>query len=235
MLAREGCEIGLHGLDAWADSTSGRREAAELKTAIADTGNRAIGVRMHWLYFDQESPATLAQAGFAYDSTVGYNETIGFRAGTTQVYKHLGTESLLELPLHVMDTALFYPSYLHLTATEAGQLITRTVDQVVQLGGCVTFNWHDRSIAPERIWGQTYADAIHECRIRGAWISSASEVVEWFRCRRAISLEGFRSDQAALTPLLSLRASDLPDLQLQLHRSVRTQQLERVGESTVTA
>ena len=44
-----------------------------------------------------------------YDSTIGYNETVGYRAGTTQPYRPLAASRLLELPLHVMDTALFYP------------------------------------------------------------------------------------------------------------------------------
>ena len=55
-----------------------------------------------------------------YDSTVGYNETIGYRAGTSQVFKHPDVDHLLELPLHIMDTALFYPSYMNLSDDQAG-------------------------------------------------------------------------------------------------------------------
>ena len=43
---------------------------------------------MHWLYFDQNSPKTLENAGANYDSTVGYNETVGYRAGTAQGYTY---------------------------------------------------------------------------------------------------------------------------------------------------
>ena len=38
---------------------------------------------------------TLEKAGFSYDSTVGYNETIGYRAGTAQVFKHPGRRSFV--------------------------------------------------------------------------------------------------------------------------------------------
>ena len=62
---------------------------------------------MHWLYFDSQAPLALEKAGFSYDSTLGYNETIGYRSGTTQVFKHPNTDHLMELPLHIMDTALF--------------------------------------------------------------------------------------------------------------------------------
>ncbi len=41
----------------------------------------AVGVRMHWLYFNAQSPTELEKAGFAYDSTCGYNGTIGYPRG----------------------------------------------------------------------------------------------------------------------------------------------------------
>ena len=82
-LFSEGCEVGLHGIDAWRDPVSGR---AELEAIRNLRGASEIGVRMHWLYFEDDSPAFLEKAGFSYDSTVGYNETIGFRAGTMQAF-----------------------------------------------------------------------------------------------------------------------------------------------------
>jgi hypothetical protein len=80
-----------------------------------DNSFHVVVVRIHWLYFNPRAPSTIEKAGFLYDSTVGYNETIGYRAGTTQIFKHPTVSHLLELPLHIMDTALFYPSYLNLS------------------------------------------------------------------------------------------------------------------------
>ena len=91
--------------------------------------------------------------GAAYDSTVGYNETVGYRAGTTQVFKPLQASRLLELPQHVMDTALFYRAHLGLSQREASTYLSRIVDNAEQFGGCLTINWHDRSMAPERAVG----------------------------------------------------------------------------------
>ncbi len=178
-----GREIGLHGIDAWIDSAKGQKEMAQITNI---TGAKNIGVRMHWLYFDDNSPVVLEKAGFSYDSTVGYNQTVGYRAGTAQVYKPLQTTSLLELPLHVMDTALFYPDYLNLTFEEADRRIGEIVDCARQFGGAVTFNWHDRSIAPERLWGEFYADLICGLKQKGAWCSSAGTVVSWFQYRRSV-------------------------------------------------
>src|SRR6266566_910823 len=149
-LASEGCEIGLHGIDAWLDSSKAVEEMDEIRRI---TGTRDIGVRMHWLYFDEHSPLVLERAGADYDSSVGYNETVGYRAGTTQAYKPLEVSRLLELPLHIMDTAMFFPGRLGLSPAQASKEVARIIANAVRFGGALTVNWHDRSIAPERLWG----------------------------------------------------------------------------------
>ena len=115
-LISDGCEVATHGIDAWADASKG---ACELEQVQRITGQSEVGVRMHWLYFNRRSPALLEKAGFSYDSTCGYNETVGYRAGTTQVFRPLNADRLLELPMHIMDTALFFPDYLNLRPGEA--------------------------------------------------------------------------------------------------------------------
>jgi peptidoglycan/xylan/chitin deacetylase (PgdA/CDA1 family) len=194
-LRSAGCEIGLHGIDAWLDSSSGREELQEIRKL---TGERPLGVRMHWLYFDQQSPAALEQAGAVYDSTVGYNETIGFRAGTTQAYRPLDATQLLELPMHIMDTALFYPSYLNLSPAGATQQVAPMIAHAAQSGGAITVNWHDRSIAPERLWGKFYVDLINELKRQGAWFATMGEAAAWFRMRRSATFEVDKSGTACV-------------------------------------
>lgn len=180
-LIAAGCEIGLHGIDAWHDSAAGRIELEEIQR-VAGCGQ--IGVRMHWLYHNEQSAIVLEEAGAAYDSTCGYNETVGFRAGTTQAFKPLQAKQLIELPLHIMDTALFFPTHLNLSYPEAESRVKEILDWVEQLGGAVTINWHDRSIAPERLWGDFYLNLVRELKNRGAWIATAADVVQWFKNRR---------------------------------------------------
>jgi hypothetical protein len=216
-LVAAGCEVGLHGIDAWVDSSEGREELDEIRRL---TGAVAIGARMHWLYYDQQSPATLEKAGAAYDSTIGYNETVGYRAGTTQAYKPLEARRLLELPLHVMDTALFYPAYLALSPREARMLVGRMADNAVELGGCLTINWHDRSIAPERLWDEHYGDLIAALKSRGAWFSTAGQAISWFRKRRSVV---FKSDciepGAVRAKIAPDHCDNLPGLRLRIHKA----------------
>ena len=117
--ASRGSELAVHGIDAWRDAEAGREEIRQLTTL---TSQKTAGVRMHWLYFDVNSPRCLESAGFDYDSTWGYNETVGYRAGTSQVFGLAGSRQLMELPLSIMDSALFYPGRMGLDRTQALQL-----------------------------------------------------------------------------------------------------------------
>ena len=216
-LTTAGCEVGLHGIDAWIDSSRGREEVSEIRHL---TGASGIGVRMHWLYFNQQSPPVLETAGAAYDSTIGYNETVGYRAGTTQVYKPLDSNQLLELPLHAMDTALFYPSYLDLSRSQARTLLHEMADNAARFGGTLTINWHDRSIAPERLWGASYRDLIQDLRSRGAWFSTAGEAISWFRKRRAAAFQTDSTEPGAIrAKVADDHRDDLPGLRLRVHKA----------------
>lgn len=212
-----GHEIGVHGIDAWRDKVRGREEFERISGL---TGKSELGVRMHWLLFDTHSAAILEDAGFTYDSTVGYNDTVGYRAGTTQAFKPLGVERILELPLHIMDTAMFYPSYMNLSTGEAEAVVRALVQNATRYGGVLTVNWHDRSIAPERLWGDIYVRVLDDLKREGAWFSTAAQAVSWFRKRRSASIEGIMDENG----VFKIKASVAPDksspgLRIRVHKS----------------
>jgi hypothetical protein len=182
-LRAEGFEIGLHGIDAWHDIEKGKQE---LKRIVAVTGQDRIGIRMHWLYFNGNSPSILEQAGFDYDSTCGYNESIGFKNGTSQPFRPLGATRLLELPMVIQDTALFYPRRMRLNENQAWDICSIVLDNVIKVGGVITLSWHTRSLSPDRLWGEFYKKLLEELRNRKAWFGTAIQVVDWFRQRRSV-------------------------------------------------
>lgn len=185
-LLRCGCEVGLHGIDAWRDSPKAR---AERKRICEVAGRTVAGVRMHWLYFAEGSPKALEEAGFSYDSTFGYNDAIGFRGGTTQVFCPPGAEVLLELPLDIQDTAMFYPSRMNLSETEALDSCKQLIEFASIFGGALTVNWHTRSLSPERLWGDFYVSLLKQIQNYRVWFGTAEEIVTWFRKRRALRFE----------------------------------------------
>ena len=182
----QGGEIAVHGIDAWRDPVAARDEQERVRSV---TNSSEIGIRMHWLFFDAESPTILEEAGYSYDSTIGYNNAVGYRAGTTQAFKPLGMERLLELPLHIMDTALFYPAHLNLSPRQARERLNALVNDAKEFGGVLTINWHDRSIAPERLWDDFYLEFIRTLQEAGACFCTGGEATRWFRKRRSIDFK----------------------------------------------
>jgi hypothetical protein len=182
-LTKDGCELGVHGIDAWHSVEKGREERKRVSEV---TGQPATGIRMHWLLQDSATASVLEDAGFAYDASAGYNETVGYRHGTTQVFRPLGARTLLELPLHIQDGALFYPQRLGLSESEARERCQPLVDHANGQGGVLTLLWHDRSHGAERFWGDFYLQLIEKLKSRNVWFGNAGQVVNWFRLRREV-------------------------------------------------
>lgn len=218
-LTNRGFEIGLHGIDAWASLQKG---SLEIKRITEATGQKEVGVRMHWLCYDHQSPFLLEQAGFEYDATLGYNETIGFKNGTLQVFQPIGTDSLLEIPLNIQDTALFFPGRLNLSDTDAGQLCNQLLDSACRYGGVLTASWHERSLEPERLWGDFYKWLLLEFQARGAWVGNASQIVKWFQHRRSITFKECNLANDKFTIRITGKALSLnPGIFFRLHLPAR--------------
>jgi peptidoglycan/xylan/chitin deacetylase (PgdA/CDA1 family) len=192
-LQAEGCEIGVHGIDAWHSIEMGREE---LNRVASVAGKGELGMRSHWLLSDGNTYRVLEQAGYSYDSTCGYNETPGYRSGTTQVFRPPGARKLLELPMHIQDGALFLPGRLGLSETEAERRCEAFVESAQKGGGVLTVLWHDRSHGPERFWGDFYVELIKMLKARKAWFGTAAQVVAWFRKRREVTFQSIRGADA---------------------------------------
>jgi hypothetical protein len=182
-LLDRGFEVGLHGIDAWHNSESAR---AELRRIGDLTGQADLGVRMHWLYWKDKSPRVLEDAEVEYDSTFGYNDAIGFRAGTAQPFCPMIAQRLLELTLNIQDSAMFYSDRMKLSDAGALEACRALIHSMTLFGGVLTVNWHTRSLSPERLWGDFYTKLLGEIRAHRVWFGTARDVVAWFRKRRAL-------------------------------------------------
>lgn len=214
-LLLQGCEIGVHGIDAWSDAVKGQRELKRISEA---TMALELGTRMHWLYFNNQSPRILEEAGFQYDSTLGYNDAVGYRSGTVQVYRPIGVKKLLELPMNIQDTALFFPDRMGMNEDDAWQLINELLENSGRYGGAMTINWHDRSLAPERQWGDTYIKLLENIKRSNVWIDRASRVVRWFDKRRSVVFEDVCfSKNSVKLHITGKPEDDVPDLMVRIH------------------
>lgn len=191
-LEDDGWEAGVHGIDAWHDVQAAQAEHDRISQL---TGQNEIGVRMHWLYFQSpDSFKALEEGGFLYDATFGYNEVVGFRAGTLQPYHPLNCQTLWELPLHIQDGALMGEEYLDLNREDAFNKAKPILAWAKRFGGAVSLLWHNQSFTAPRFWGEVYERLIDQGKTDGAWIAVPRDVLRWFNLRRKcevdLSIEG---------------------------------------------
>ena len=224
VLQKQGCELGVHGVDAWHNANRGRDELARIASV---SGESTVGIRTHWLLRDANTPSVLEQAGYAYDATCGYNETVGYRAGTSQVFRPLGVHTLLELPLHIQDGALFFPQRLHLSEPEAEKHCQTLIDNAGKCGGVLTVLWHDRSHGPERFWGDFYVRLLHALKSSDAWFGTAAQVVGWFRKRRDVRFERVEAHAATRTHVHYAGEKIHPPLRVRVYTPRRREEPSR--------
>jgi hypothetical protein len=172
---------------------------------------------MHWLYFSENAPETLEAAGFDYDSTCGFNDAVGYKAGTSQSFRLPGTRTLMELPLTIMDSALFYRTRMGFDEAEAAKACRNLIATARRHGGTLVINWHDRSLAPERLWGTFYKALLDDLSADDArpWFATAKQAVEWFRSRRSIRFSVNDAGGIAITRDPSTTDAPAPVIRIQ--------------------
>jgi peptidoglycan/xylan/chitin deacetylase (PgdA/CDA1 family) len=176
-----GGEVGLHG--SYLASHEPKRLGEELR-ALEGLGAEVRGQRYHYLRVDpHENLAPLAELGLRYDTTLGFPDALGFRAGIMQPFRpwHLTSDrplDLVEIPLAAMDVTLGESRYLGLSAGEAERPLLDLLDVAAELGGGFSVLWHtdrfDRGTAQG--WDKLYTRFLDAVRERGGVCLSAGEL-----------------------------------------------------------
>lgn len=120
-----------------------RREIVILRDVI---GDQPLGGRQHYLRWCPDSWIDWENCGMAYDSSIGFAEQCGFRAGTCVPYRPwlfpLNRQAdLLEIPLIVMDRTLL--EYMGLTKEQAISEVKKLIARCRSVGGVLTTLWHN--------------------------------------------------------------------------------------------
>lgn len=181
MILDRGWEIGLHGGHrASTDAAALRAEKARLEGVL---GRKAVGCRNH--YLKMRIPSTWriqSEAGFEYDSTLGYADTIGFRNGMCHPFTpyDLSAEEpidIVEIPLAVMDGSLF--DHMRLDPAQAWDAVRGLVDRVLACQGILTILWHNTHTGGEML--DFYRRILQYSGEKGAWMTCGQEISRWWR------------------------------------------------------
>lgn len=138
-------EMGIHpSYFSFGDPVMLRKEVKEWRSVI---GGKPIGGRQHYLRWLPTTWNDWEDAGLSYDSSVGYADRIGFRAGTCIPYRPWNlTEdrplALLEIPLLVMDGTLVAAEFMRLQKEEALVQVSNLAERCRMIGGVFTYLCH---------------------------------------------------------------------------------------------
>lgn len=182
---RQGWEIGLH--PSWY-SFDNLEEMNRQKDALKNTlGHDVISVRQHYLHYDiRITPRIQAEAGLLYDSTLGFNDNIGFRFGTCypwKLYDLNGDKELpiVEIPLIIQDGSLLNPvKGMRLDEEMAFQYILQITKAVEKVGGVLTLLWHPNAVI-NLPWWNLYRRSLEYLKGENAWFCSVREIGEAWR------------------------------------------------------
>lgn len=142
-LEAQGMEVGIHETYTCHDEPEGvARELALFRAR----GFSPRGGRQHWLRYtlDRLIPAA-EHAGLTYDTSIGYSENLGFRAGACFAFPPYNfaeerAATFLEIPMAMMDQA--FPMQLQ-GAEEMFEAATALLSESRRLGwGGISLLWH---------------------------------------------------------------------------------------------
>ena len=209
MLGRHKREIGLHGNDA---DRLGIDPLLDDRTLLAQDAHAEIhGIRYHYLRcLYHETLPLLEQARFSYDTSLAFAEHEGFRCGCSFPFRPYSLDEerpldLVELPLAVMDGTLQEPHYRGLAAADAEHAAASVLSRALRSGGAVSLLWHNNRFDKRvsRGYDKVYWDLVDQALARGAWLTSAGDIVSHWR--RTFGMPEPSSLQAAGTFLCDCR------------------------------
>lgn len=147
-----GHEIGLHpsyGTFGRPDLVASELETLRTTVAALDIEQEAVGGRQHYLRWEApDSWQTWDDVGLAYDSSVGFADALGFRAGTCYPFPVFNLRTrralkLVERPLVAMEATALSDAYLHLSHEDALEAMASLSRRCRHFGGDFTLLWHN--------------------------------------------------------------------------------------------
>jgi peptidoglycan/xylan/chitin deacetylase (PgdA/CDA1 family) len=185
-LSAAGHDVGLHG--SFASAFDGGSLAQERQRLREATGLEITTTCQHYLrWHPRVTPEIQEAAGFRADATLGFNRSVGFRAGTSLPFRLYDAErkrarTLLELPVFAQDNVFFNSDSLGLNPPLARAMLATALDSAA--GGVLTVLVHPHHFERSE-FRQFYNDLIAVGLDRGAWFGSLHAIESWWTEREA--------------------------------------------------
>ncbi len=186
-ISRHGFEIGLH---ASYMAYRNVKNFIEEKKILSDLAGCTInGLRHHYWHIGDNPDQSLLfheRAGFQYDSSIAFEDHLGFRRNVALPYypwtnamnRSLG---VLQLPVFCMDGNLFYETADFNCAFEQVKEYIRTIKACAGLG---VLNWHSHTSYPRnnsyQQWAQLYLKILDYLGADSSiWVTNLGNIYSW--------------------------------------------------------
>lgn len=142
-LDQGGWEIGLHGsYRSFNDPNLLKQEKDILEQVL---GKPVIGIRQHYLNIADQTWRYQEEAGFKYDSSLGFTDRIGFREGRIKPFFPTGSHFCV-FPLAIMDSC-------YAEDGRREQHLEQIVSKTKKNDAVLVLNWHSNSWSAEEYPG----------------------------------------------------------------------------------
>lgn len=175
-----GHEVGIHGSYKTHDS------AIELKKDLIKIEEQVNGNRFHFLQYEiQNSSKVIEGNKLKFDSTLGFQEEIGFRNSICTPFKLYNFKenrsfNFLEIPLNIMDCSLEYDNYMGISPKESLIEIKKLTQEIKKFNGNICINWHNTYFSNylKSDWKSLYKEVIEYLKKENCEFVTCSELVE---------------------------------------------------------
>lgn len=222
-LNAEGWEIGLHG--SFYSYNRAEKLTEEKQSLEHVLGEPVRGGRQHNLnLLIPETWRIQESLHMVYDSTLGYNDCIGFRWGICFPFKLYDSErnrtmELLEIPLIIEDLPFFREK-------DAWGAFLRINGHIEDVGGVLTLLWHHSVLNATEfpVWTECYQKILTHCRDRNAWITSGEMIAEWWKSRSRMRYTVVAAERDRM--ILSCEPYQSPSVHIDLPAGVHIAMIE---------
>jgi hypothetical protein len=166
-------KIGIHtNFFSYDDENKVRAEKENIEKY---TGRSVVSCRNHYLRFSvPDTWRVLRDAGILCDTTLGYSDRNGFRAGTTKAFiPYDAIENklidIIEVPLTVMDGIVMEQK---ITQEDKWMEIKNIIDKVAEYKGSSSLLWHQRVIYDENYKDMYQRILDYICQSGGRYVLS---------------------------------------------------------------
>jgi len=162
-LYNEGFQIGLHGSY---ESANDLKKLKEEKDILEQTlGVKVTKTRQHWLNYFEKTTPKFHEKLFEFDSTMGWNDRIGFRSGCASLYSPYDFENEKAydyqiIPQIIMDSNIYDYTDDEKIFFKAKKMIKKSKE--VSKTTYVSISWHQRVCSSDYNWHISYEDILND-------------------------------------------------------------------------